>query len=243
LVDAGPTGKQSRRKRVADVMASFFQRVPVEQYKVSVVAVYSGAKPVVSDTHDLEVVNNILDDLPMEHAFKAGETDIFAGLNEAAKLAQPWRPKSTTVMLLSDGDSVPAVGMPKMPASVAHVVIVGVGDPRVGRFINGRNSRQDASTLRQVAVRLNGRYHDANEKQLPTTLLQELTQSAEASPFELTRREYALIACALGSAVLALLPLLLALFGTRWRPGHQPLVAAAEKPLRRAEISEVVGAS
>jgi len=241
LEDAGPTGKQSRRKRVADVMESFFQRVPVSQYKVSIVAVYSDAKAVVQDTHDLEVVDNILDDLPMEQAFAAGQTDIFSGLREAAKLAQSWRPKSTTVMLLSDGDTVPATGMPKMPASVSHVLIVGVGDTRVGRFINGRNSRQDASTLRQVAIRLRGKYHNANDKQLPTSLLKEITQSADVSPFEqLTRREYALIACAVGSGLIALLPLLLTYFGTRWKPGHQPRVLTS--PATRVARRELVGA-
>jgi Ca-activated chloride channel homolog len=35
----------------------------------------------------------------------------------------------------------------------------------------------------------------------------------------LTRREYALMACAAGAAVLALLPVLLHRFGTSWRPG------------------------
>src|SRR5262245_23616784 len=97
LEDAGVTGKQRRRNRIADVRPSIFQRVPVSQYKVSIVAVYSDAKAVVQDTHDLEVVNNILDDLPMEQAFSAGQTNIFSGLREAAKLAQPWRPRSTTV--------------------------------------------------------------------------------------------------------------------------------------------------
>mgnify|MGYP001574708544 CR=1 FL=1 len=48
----------------------------------------------------------------------------------------------------------------------------------------------------------------------------------EESVFEkLTRREYALIACATGALVLALLPLLLHFFGTRWRPGTQPRIA------------------
>ena len=40
---------------------------------------------------------------------------------------------------------------------------------------------------------------------------------------EFTRREYALAACGLGALILALLPLLLHLFGTPWRPGKRPL--------------------
>jgi Ca-activated chloride channel family protein len=220
LQDAGPKLDESRRKRAAAIMESFFARVPVEQYLVSVVACYNGAKPVVEDTMDLEVVRNILDELPMEYAFESGKTDIFAGLEEAFRLARPWQPKSTTVMLLSDGDSVPATGMAKRPASVANLVVVGVGDTKSGRFIDGRQSRQDASTLRQIAVRLRGTYHNGNEKQLGSDLLKQISQRVEKNPFaNLTRREYALIACGVASLLLAGLPWLLHLAGTAWRPG------------------------
>jgi Ca-activated chloride channel family protein len=220
LEDAGPSAKQQRAHRAADILKSFFERVPVELYRITVVAVYSEAKPVVIDTRDMEVVRNILTELPMHHAFPAGRTDIFAGLQEAARIAHPWRPNSTIVMLISDGDTVPATGMPKMPASVSHVLIVGVGDPYAGKFIEGHQSRQDTSTLRQVATRLRGTYHNGNEKHLPTDLLREITFLEGKSTLEkLTEREYALIACAAGASVLAVLPLLLHLAGTRWRPG------------------------
>jgi Ca-activated chloride channel homolog len=220
LKDAGPNADQSRMKRAAVVMDSFLVRVPVELYLLSVVACYNGAKPVVVDTKDLEVVRNIFNDLPMHHAFAAGKTDLFSGLAEAAKIAHPWQPRSTLLLVLSDGDTVPATGMPKMPASIADVLIVGVGDPRQGSFIDGRMSRQDASTLRQIAARLGGIYHDGNQKHLSSVLLAQLTVIPRKSAFEqLTRREYALIACGLGALVLAFLPVLLHRFGTRWRPG------------------------
>ena len=220
LKDAGPNADQSRMKRASVVMESFIDRVPIELYLMSVVACYNGAKPVVVDTKDLEVVRNIFNDLPMHYAFAAGETDLFSGLAEAAKIAHPWQPKSTLLLMLSDGDTVPATGMPKLPASVADILIVGVGDPRQGSFIDGRMSRQDASTLRQIAARLGGVYHDGNQKHLSSALLTGLTVIPRKSAFErLTRREYALIACGLGASVLALLPVLLHQFGTRWRPG------------------------
>lgn len=233
LQDAGPEKKQSRTARVATLMESFFQRVPVEQYLLSIVACYNGAKPVVVDAEDMEVVRNILHDLPMNYAFRVGKTDLFSGLEEAAKIAHPWNPRSATLVLLSDGDTVPATGMPKLPASIRDVLVVGVGDPRSGTFIDGHLSRQDASTLRQIAVRLGGRYHDGNEKHLPSTLLAQLAINPDESPFErLTRREYALIACGLGASALAFLPLLLHRFGTRWRPGV-PL--ATDRPARQAQ--------
>jgi Ca-activated chloride channel homolog len=220
LKDAGPNLQESRMKRASVVMDSFLQRVPVELYLLSVVACYNGAKPVVVDTKDLEVIRNIFGDLPLHHAFTSGKTDLFSGLAEAAKIAHPWQPRSTLLMMLSDGDTVAATGMPKMPASVADVLIVGVGDPRQGSFIDGRMSHQDASTLRQIAARLGGIYHDGNTKHIGTDLLNRLTVIPRKSTFEqLTRREYALIACTLGSVALAFLPLLLHRFGTQWRPG------------------------
>lgn len=218
LEDAGPGGTQRRGERVYSIMESFFKRVSMEQFRLSLVAVYSGAKPVVVDTKDVDVVRNFLDGLEMYQAFEVGKTTLLAGLEEAAKIAEGWKPKSTTVVLISDGDTVPATGMPKMPRSVSGVLVVGVGDPRVGKFIDGRQSRQDVSMLRQIAVRLGGDYHDGNEKHLPTELLMRLTSVENESPFEkLTKREYALAACGFGAISLVLQGVLLGLVGTSWK--------------------------
>lgn len=231
LVDAGPEHDQSRMARAQAVLGSFFQRIPIDEYRVSVVAVYNGAKPVVIDTRDMDVVDNVLGDLPMHYAFPAGKTRLFDGLEEAAKLAKDWEPWSTTLLVVSDGDTVPATGMPRMPASVASVLVVGVGDPVTGKFIDGRQSRQDSSTLRQLAARLGGAFHDANAKHLPSSLVADITAFGAESPFAaFTRREYALICIALGSALLALLPLLLHYFGTGWRPGARAAGRGAIAP-------------
>lgn len=231
LPDAGPSGKQSRRRRAADLLKSFFDRIPVDHYRMTVLAVYTEAKPVVLATTDLEIVRNILNDLPMEHAFKAGPTNLFAGLEEAAKIARPWRPRSTLLMVVSDGDTIPATGLPKMPASISDVMIVGVGDVRAGLSIDGHQSRQNESSLHQLAIRLSGTYHNGNNKQIPTELLRRVTAVAGQSVFDkLTRREYALLAIAAAAAVLALLPVLLHYFGTSYRPGVR------NKPQRRAPL-------
>lgn len=221
LVDAGPDGKQSRRQRVHSLMTSFFQRVQLPDYRTSIVAVYNGAKPVVIDTRDREVIDNILDDLPLRYAFTSGKTDLFAGLSEAAEIVKPFPPKTTTLMLLSDGDSVPAAGMPEMPPSVEHIIVVGVGDAVAGKFIDGRQSRQDASTLRQIAARLGGDYHDGNKKHLSTDLVRSIAAAdADESAFDrLSKREYALAAIVIGASTLAGLPISLHFFGTGWRPG------------------------
>jgi Ca-activated chloride channel family protein len=223
LEDAGPERNLSRRKRAHAVMQSFFERVQLPEYRTSIIAVYNGAKPVVIDTKDREVVDNILADLPMHYAFKAGNTELFTGLEEVVNIVKDFPPKSTVLMLISDGDTVPASGMPKMPRSVEDVLVIGVGDPLKGVFFNGRQSRQDASTLRQLAIRMGGTYHDGNTKQLSTTLIRSLAKAETKSVFEkLSIREYALVAIGTGAAVYAFLPLLLHFFGTPWRPGVFP---------------------
>ncbi len=243
LKDAGPNADESRMKRASVVMESFLQRVPIELYLLSVVACYNGAKPVVVDTKDLEVVRNIFGDLPMHYAFSAGKTDLFSGLGEAARIARPWQPRSTLLLMLSDGDTVPATGMPKLPASVADVLIVGVGDPRQGSFIDGRMSRQDTSTLRQIAARLGGVYHDGNSKHISTATLNAMTVIPRKTAFErLSRREYALLACGIGASLLSLLPVLLHQFGTRWRPGVPRSPAIREAAGARGQTSMTASA-
>jgi Ca-activated chloride channel family protein len=232
LDDAGPKKDMSRAMRARELLDSFFNRVPMEEYRVTVVATYTGAKPVVIDTRDIEVVRNVISDLPMHHAFTSGVTTLFSGLEEAAKIARPWNPRSTTLLLVSDGDTVPAKGMPQMPASVASALVVGVGDPRTGKFIDGRQSRQDTSTLRQIATRLGGTYHDGNEKHIPTETLNMITKASASARLEkLTRREYAIAACAIGGILYAVLPLLLHYLGTLWKPGVTAIhFARSSKP-------------
>lgn len=220
LVDSGPDGKQSRRARAAALVRSVLSRVPTEQYRVSVVAFASGALPVVEDTKDPDVLANILDDLPLNYAFRPGRTDLFAGLAEAARIAKPWRPRSATVLVVSDGDTVPATGLPRMPESVSGTILVGVGDAATGKFIDGHMSRQDATTLRQVAVRTGGLYHDGNAKHVPTDSLVSLGMVPKERLLErLGLREVAIALAVVGPAVLACLPALLAACGSRYRPG------------------------
>ncbi len=220
LRDAGPAGDQSRMQRARAVMESWFRRVPMNEYRVTILATYTSALPVVRDTSDISVVENILNDLPMHFAFRPGETRLFSGLEAAAEEARGWRPDSATVVLVSDGDTVPATGMPRMPPSVSDVVIVGVGDPVNGTFLNGKNSRQDVSTLRQTAARLQGFYHNANELHLPSDLLTRLTRSAEGQVApQWSTRDIALLVLLCSAALITFLPILMQLCGSSWRPG------------------------
>ncbi|MEY3460017.1 MAG: hypothetical protein RL215_3174 [Planctomycetota bacterium] len=234
LQDAGVDGKQSRMVRAREVMESWFRRIPMNEYRVTVLATYTQALPVVLDTKDIAVVENVLNDLPMHFAFKSGETNLFAGIQAAADAARGWRPRSTTVVLVSDGDTVPATGMPRMPSAVADVVVVGVGDPVNGTFLNGRNSKQDVSTLKQIAVRLKGTYHNGNDKHLPSELLLRLTASAEGQQQSAWTLREAALATLLGATLtLAIIPLLLHYFASPWLPGirrSSPAIEYGQSP-------------
>jgi Ca-activated chloride channel family protein len=228
LRDAGPSGTQSRAERAKDLVDSLFERVPIGKFKITVIATYNGAKPVVEDTRDIELVRHLLSQIDMRYAFKTGSTRLFDGIAEAARIAKTWRVRSSMLVILSDGDTVPASGMPDLPPSIGGTLVVGVGDHVAGKFIAGHQSRQDASTLRQVAIRLGGEFHNGNKRQVPSDVLTAASADARKPLIErLTRREYALLAIVLASALLALLPLLLHYRGTRWRPGVPVAVAAA----------------
>lgn len=220
LQDAGNDKQLVRMQRARELIESLFDRVPIQQYRLSVIAFYDKAIPVVIDTRDIEVVKNCFSDLPLHYAFKGKQTNLFAGLEAAANLARPWNPESTILIVVTDGDTVPATGMPKLPASIARTLVVGIGDPISGKFIDGRQSRQDVSTLRQVANRLGGEFHNGNEQHISTAAIQRLTaQNGKKNFRELTLRDYALLAVVAGGAILALLPFGLHYLGTRWQPG------------------------
>ena len=135
---------------------------------MSVVAFYSGARPVVIDTFDPDVVANILDDLPLDHAFTPGKTNLYEGVKSAAEVGKTWPVKSATLLLVSDGDTLPASETPRLPPAYTGNFIIGVGNAYHGMFIDGHSSRQDADSLRQLALRIGGEYFDANGRHLPS---------------------------------------------------------------------------
>ena len=220
LKDAGVEQNLSRRKRASQVLESLFNHVPMRQFKTTVIAVYSDAKPLLENSKDHEVVRHILEELPMWHAYRPGKTKLMDGIELAARTAKPWNPNSTYIVMLTDGDTMPPRGMPKLPASVAEFVVVGVGDPHNGKFIDGHQSRQDTNTLRQLANRLGGIYHNGNQKHLSASVINRLSRSRDQQGLDQwTRREWALAAIVSGCFLFAILPILLHYFGTGYRPG------------------------
>jgi Ca-activated chloride channel family protein len=238
LKDAGPEKIQSRASRAGEVMMSLLQRIAIEQVRISIVGFYTDAKPVAIDTFDMEVVKNVLDDLPISVAFEPGKTELIEGVRMAAEIARPWQPDSTTLVIVSDGDTMPDSGMPQLPRSISQVMVVGVGDARTGLYIDGHQSRQDASTLRQLAGRLRGDYFDANAKHLPSKSLATLAESLPLrDTTEKGRRELALVAVSVGGFFLAGLPVALALAGSPWQSARQSGLRNKTTRRSRGEVS------
>ena len=100
LRDAGQKGDQSRMERSKELIDSLFERVAIGKFKISVIATYNGAKPVVEDTKDIELVRHLLTQVDMRYAFKSGSTRLFDGIAEAARLAKSWRPKSALLVMV-----------------------------------------------------------------------------------------------------------------------------------------------
>ena len=221
LKDAGTEKtKLTRTERASKLIQSLLQRTTDEKLHITMVAVYNGAKPVVQESRDLEVILNFLDGLPLDSVFKPGKTRLFDGISEACRIAKPWPTDSATLLLVSDGDTVPASGMPKIPPSIGGTLVLGVGDPSKGSFIDGRQSRQDVGALQQIAARLGGEYHDGNLKHVPTAMLSRLgTLDLEDETLDLGLREYALLTASLSAFILASLPVLLYFKATSFRPG------------------------
>jgi Ca-activated chloride channel family protein len=236
LPDAGPKEDQSRSDRARDVIRSVLERLDARRTRTSIIAFYTNAKPVVVDTFDPEVTANVLADLPLEHAFAAGKTDLYSGVREAAKVGKDWRERSATLLIVSDGDTLPSQEIPALPRAYSSVLILGVGSPSRGTFIDGHSSRQDAQSLERLALRLGGRYYNATARHLPSDAVTAAAAALPAEKGEPTDlRWLAVVATGCGSLVLALLPPLLALVGTGHRPwsAGEPLTVPAATSSRR----------
>ncbi len=215
LADAGPGNeKEMRGVRAGKVLRGILDRLDMQDTRVSLVAFYTRAVTMLRDSTDKELVANLMDGLPLYTAFTAGETDLGAGLAEAFAMARGWARGSTTLVVLTDGDLSKAVAPPPKPASIADVVVIGVGDPNRATPIAGHASRQDAWTLKSLASRLGGVYHDGNRKHLPDAVLDRLSMIAPRVGSEWSAREIGLAALGVGAALTGLVGPLLLLLAT-----------------------------
>jgi hypothetical protein len=156
LQDSGPTGKQSGAAP-ADILASVFERVPVavSDHHCRLLATPAG------EGEDLEVVRNILNDLP--GCALGGEPTSSPGC-EANEDRHPWRqqcdPHARQRRRHRGGD-----GHAEDAGVDQHVVLIGVGDPneQVHRRppSRGRTPRRAAG-----GGATQGTYHNGNDKHL-----------------------------------------------------------------------------
>ena len=215
LEDASEKRNQRRGERASDVLEALFSRLDMTRTRVSVIAFYTEAMPVVLESFDINVVRNVLNALPMEHAFEPGQTQLQKGVEEALKYAKPWPKETATLVVVSDGDTVDGALPRQIPISIADVLVIGVGDPHKGSPVAGRTSRQNKQALERLAVRLKGRYHDGNTKHLPSDLVRSLSMAVPSIQDQTFLRDLALAITGIGGTIIGLLPLCLARFGSR----------------------------
>lgn len=215
LQDAGPEGSQTRRDRMRDVVDSMLARVS-GNLRFGVIGFYTESLPVVMEARDPELVRNVLNGLPLTYAMPLGQTDLGQALNAAVKLVAGYPEGSTRLVVLTDGDSVNLVPISARPQSVKEVLILGIGNPHKGTYIDGHQSRQEGDTLQAVAAALSGTYADVNDKHVPTTALGDLVVTAPLPEGGLSPSALAVLAVVLGAGVYAFLPVALQYFGTDW---------------------------
>lgn len=219
LNDSGESGTQMRKARAHDVLKSVLDRVPGNNVKFSVTSFYTESRPMVKECKDREVILALAGDTPLHITYLPGKTDILASLNQVGMSMKEWERKSTTLLVISDGDSVPPTGLHAMPSAVAEVIFAGIGDPGRGTFIDGHTSRQDTSNLSQLARRLGGKFYDCNTRQLPSSVLRNLNaEDPSTTKWRSDRRLTALMLLAVSTATLCAIPLFLEYLGSSWRP-------------------------
>lgn len=197
------------------LVQAIIDRLDTETTRITVIAFYTEALPILIETFEKEVVANMLDGLPMYVGFEGGGTEVAKGIEKAYEVARPWPERSATLVIVSDGDSTNAPLPSRRPDSIADVIVIGVGDPKSPTTVGGHRSRQDTESLKRIAAQLGGTFHEGNERQLPSAVLAGLSMITPRGTDAIGIREAGLIAVAVGSAILALVGPALLLFGVR----------------------------
>jgi hypothetical protein len=222
LPDGGPGG-ETRLDWACSRLWSLLEGLPEGAFRTTVLAVGTGMQPVVVETADLGVVRNILDGLPLEYAFERRYTDLYGGLRDALAFCHRWNPRSTTMVLISDGDTGDRSQL-VCPASVEQFLVLGAGSPE-GRQIGSYLSRQQCDNLEAIADGLNGPiktgYINCSSTEIPTTILHHLSSST-ALPSARGGSVGPALGALLGSVLLSSLPVALAVWGSSWRAGVRP---------------------
>lgn len=222
-VDAGPDdlARHPRALWAYQAVRPLIQSLDPADTRISLTAFYTDSVPILIDTHDFNLVHNVLNGLPLHTAFNPGGTDLVAGVNTALRMAGPWAEGSATLLVISDGDSEASLsGIVRVPPSIAQSIVVGVGDAGRASAIGDRRTRQDATSLRTLAMRLGGEYIDCNQSALPARFVHQLRMAAATPPVDRAMRDIALACAAAGSLLSAAIGPLLLRFGRRSPRSH-----------------------
>jgi Ca-activated chloride channel family protein len=216
LEDAGPDGTLTRQARMREVVEGILQRVS-GNLRFGVIGFYTESLPVVMEARDPELVRNVFNGLPVTYAMPLGKTDLGRAVNETLELVADFPESSTRIILFTDGDSVSLVPIAPRPKSVSEVLVLGIGNPNKGTYIDGHQSRQETGTLRSLAASLGGAYEDVNTKHLATTALGDLVVPLAPLAKGLNLEQIAVLAMVLGALINGCLPIALELFGSDWK--------------------------
>jgi Ca-activated chloride channel family protein len=208
-----------------EVVEGILQRVS-GNLRFGVIGFYTDSLPVVMEARDPELVRNVFNGLPLTYAMPVGQTDLGTAINRTLEIVEDFPKSSTRMIILTDGDSIPLAPINPRPASMREVLVLGVGNPKKGSFIDGHQSRQEADTLQRVATSMLGVYHDVNDKHLATEALGDLVVPLALPHQGLTLAQWAVLAMVLGAIINALIPVALEYFGTDWK-----VRTAAVKPV------------
>ncbi len=213
VADSGPNGKNKRALWAGEVIQAILDRLDTDTTRVTVFAVYTKSIPVIEETFDRNVVRNLLDGLPLFAAFDAGPTRLSTGVNEALAYARKWGPRSTTLVVISDGDSEDKVAVRSIPPAIADTIVIGVGDPTRPTMVSGHRSTQDTQSLRSLATKLKGIYHQGNNRHLPSEVLARLSMVQPRIGEGIGLREFSLGCLLVGGTLVTLIGPALLLFG------------------------------
>ncbi len=216
LKDAGSDGKLTRQERIRESVEGVLMRVGGD-LRYGVVGFYTDARAVVMEARDPELVRNVFNGLPVQLLMRGGKTDLGTAINHALKEVADLPEGSARLLIYSDGDTIPLQPIAALPKSVKQVLVLGVGNPNKGLFIDGHQSRQDPESLNTIARSLGGTYYDINEKHLSTEALGDLVVKSPLPKSGLDLEQWAMLAMLLGSLFLTFVPVVLQYFGTDWR--------------------------
>jgi Ca-activated chloride channel family protein len=216
IEDAGPAENMSRRSWGATVLWQRLSRMPAGQVRISVVAFYTSAKPIVVDARDPGLIRHLLYAVPLRQVFEHGITYLGPGLEAVTDLVRDWPPRSASLIVLTDGGDVEPQAVARPPA-IKDVWVVGVGSQH-GILHDGQPSFQECACLKEIADHLGGIYNNCNGAEADERMLEPLWHYFQAAAGRPSRRRTAALAALFGGVLLSAVPLMLTRWGRKARP-------------------------